>query len=192
MLMIPPPSVTNCHTFSDPLKRDVLYGRPQGGKEIFSTWNLAFQGVEEVIFSIWNLAFPVGKKRFYIQTVAFLLPTGRLRNCADVSYTKKFLSPCNGYDEDLCFIPPHGMDAPAPGQFNAHCTKKAGYAQAIVQYHAWNIWIGTFLNSAGLTPERARCCILERCGTSCPITGHQIKRASNIMRSLMGDNPVYF
>jgi len=30
MLFIPPPSVTNCHTFSDPLplERDVLYGRP--------------------------------------------------------------------------------------------------------------------------------------------------------------------
>jgi len=24
----PPPHVTNCHTFSDRLERDVLYGRP--------------------------------------------------------------------------------------------------------------------------------------------------------------------
>ena len=30
MLLTSPPSVTNCHTFSDPLplERDVLYGRP--------------------------------------------------------------------------------------------------------------------------------------------------------------------
>jgi len=28
MLLDRPPSVTNCHTFSDPLERDVLYERP--------------------------------------------------------------------------------------------------------------------------------------------------------------------
>ena len=28
MLLTPLPSVTNCHTSSDPLERDVLYGRP--------------------------------------------------------------------------------------------------------------------------------------------------------------------
>ena len=28
MLLTPPPPVTNCHTFSDPLERDILYGRP--------------------------------------------------------------------------------------------------------------------------------------------------------------------
>src|SRR6218665_3685088 len=26
--LYPPPPVTNCHTFSDPLEHDVLYGRP--------------------------------------------------------------------------------------------------------------------------------------------------------------------
>jgi len=39
------------------------------------------------------ITFPVGKKRFYIHTITFLLPIGRLRNCTDVSYTKKISSP---------------------------------------------------------------------------------------------------
>jgi len=29
MLLTLPPPVTNCHTFSAPLERDVLYGRPR-------------------------------------------------------------------------------------------------------------------------------------------------------------------
>src|SRR6218665_876767 len=33
------PSVTNCHTLSDPLERDVLYGRPQMKAVNLSTFN---------------------------------------------------------------------------------------------------------------------------------------------------------
>ena len=39
MLLTPPPPVTNCHTFSNPLplERDVLYGRPLGFKQVRAT-----------------------------------------------------------------------------------------------------------------------------------------------------------
>ena len=37
MLLTLPPPVTNCHTFSDPLERDVLYGWPLIYDKIFKS-----------------------------------------------------------------------------------------------------------------------------------------------------------
>jgi len=44
------------------------------GEVVFSTWNLAFPGMEEVIFGTWNLAFAGGRSNF--QYMKHNLPRG--------------------------------------------------------------------------------------------------------------------
>jgi len=45
--LYPPPPVTNCHTFSDPLERDVLYGRPLNDPQLNESEVLHQQGILE-------------------------------------------------------------------------------------------------------------------------------------------------
>src|SRR6218665_2846988 len=51
-MLLTPPSVTSCHTFSDPLpplERDVLYGRPLS-QYIVSLWGVCGLLVESTLF----------------------------------------------------------------------------------------------------------------------------------------------
>jgi len=54
MLLDPSPSVTNCHTFSDPLERGALYGRPLGYNVVIP---LMFQKVDEKIDIMFSWVF---------------------------------------------------------------------------------------------------------------------------------------
>ena len=51
MLLTPPPPVTNCHTFSDPLplERDVLYGRPLRGCNELTTFLMTVDNTDILI-----------------------------------------------------------------------------------------------------------------------------------------------
>src|SRR6218665_1421682 len=50
----PLPPVTNCHTFSDPLPRDVLYGRPQKTKDITMDLN---KKLAEISYNWWIIIY---------------------------------------------------------------------------------------------------------------------------------------
>ena len=61
MLLIPPPPVTNCHTFSDPLtplEHDVFYGRPLKESYVFMYWLLVIARPLIFIRFKWNFKIP--------------------------------------------------------------------------------------------------------------------------------------
>ena len=69
MLFTTPPSVTNCHTFSDPLplERDVLYGRPL--RNVYDAvikiqnWKISYIGKIVIVLSFLSTFFQTVVRR---------------------------------------------------------------------------------------------------------------------------------
>src|SRR6218665_1442150 len=85
MLLDPPPPVTNCHTFSDPLERDVLYGRPLSRKS-WLKWRgdkniMKLPPVDEKFDLVLSGCFLLAHLGFFIfySVVSLLLHTVMLR-----------------------------------------------------------------------------------------------------------------